>query len=95
MKTIQAHTWYTYTYKLGNKLLSDNTIDNSVNKFNLELFTNLGPDKWFYVIFKIRTADNVIRSISTLQRVNKLKSLDLIQIFTEFWNLKAENYEHF
>ena len=45
-----------------------------------------------FVIFKVRTTDNIIRSISTLQRVNSITKFTLIEYFYAHWDLKSDNY---
>ena len=88
-------SWNSYSYKLPNKLLTRAEISNALIKFNQSVFSSLSADQYVYIIFKVKTDDNIIRSISTVQRVNKLTSYDLIKVFIEHWELKTDNYEHF
>ena len=45
------------------------------------------------IIFKIQCDDNIIRSISSVQRINK--NTDISEEFIEFWELRKDNYQQF
>ena len=93
MKTTQE--WLTFRYKLSNKLLTVTEINLALIKFNNLIFSTYSENQFILIIFKIRTDENIIRSISTLQRVNKLSINDLKNVFIEYWELKADNYLQF
>nr|WVH37940.1 DNA polymerase [Dichomitus squalens] len=78
-----------------NKLITVSQIIGATNKFYAEVLSTLSDGQYLLIIFKIRTNENLIRSISTLQRVNKFIQDDLIAVFIEHWELKEENYKHF
>lgn len=85
--------WLTYTYKLPNNLLTSEQITNAVNDFNNNVLQYLSVDQYLLIIFKIKTADKILRSISVAQRINKFTNLT--ELFKEYWNLKLDNYQQF
>ena len=87
---MKKNTWSEFKYELHNKLISTSHINNAVNNFNTKILNQLSEDQYLLVIFKIKTDDNLIRSISTLQRINKSSKLQ--EVFNEYWNLKVDNY---
>lgn len=89
------NNWNSYSYKLPNKILTLTEINKALIKFKNSVFLNLTADQYIYIIFKVKTDDIIIRSISTVQRVNKLTFMDLMQVFIEHWGLKSENYLSF
>ena len=93
MKTTQE--WLTFRYKLSNKLLTVTEINLALIKFNNLIFSTYSENQFILIIFKIRTDENIIRSISTLQWVNKLSINDLKNVYIEYWALKADNYLQF
>nr|YP_010561575.1 hypothetical protein OSR58_mgp15 [Ganoderma flexipes]UYX56946.1 hypothetical protein [Ganoderma flexipes] len=95
METIKEWQWLTFRHELQNKLLTVTEISNALGKFKSFIFSSLPEDQFILIIFKIRTEENIIRSISTLQRVNKLNINDLRKVFIEYWALKKDNYEQF
>ena len=93
MKTTQE--WLTFRYKLSNKLLTVTEINLALIKFNNLIFSTYSENQFILIISKIRTDENIIRSISTLQRVNNLSIRELKVVFIEHWDLKKENYLQF
>ena len=93
MKTTQE--WLSFRYKLSHKLITNTEISNALLNFNEFILSSLSEDQFILVIFKIRTDENIIRSISTLQRVNNLSIRELKVVFIEHWDLKKENYLQF
>lgn len=89
----KKNKWLTYSYKLPNNLLGTEQINNAITDFNNTVLCNLSKDQYLLIIFKIKTDDNLIRSISVLQRINKFTELQ--EIFNEYWNLKIDNYIQF
>ena len=66
-------------------------IDQEHNLSYNELSTNEDPFK-LLIIFKIKTINNQIRSISYMQTINFQDIDQLKQLFIEFWNLRSEDY---
>ena len=85
--------WLTYSSKLPNNILTNEQITNAVNDFNCNVLEYLDKDQQLLIIFKIKTDDNLIRSISYLQKINKFT--DLTELFKEYWNLRIDNYQQF
>jgi DNA polymerase type B, organellar and viral len=95
MKTTHfKNKWNNFVYYLPNQILTDNHIEESLNKFKEELIINNLIDKtnYIYIQFKIKTSENIFRSISYMQRVNILEFYELLLIFKEFWNIKSSDY---
>ena len=93
MKTTQQ--WLTFRYKLSKKLITVTEVNNALIEFNNSIFSSLSENQFILIIFKVRTDENIIRSISTLQRVNKLSINQLKYVFIEHWDLKKDNYVQF
>src|SRR5271168_531804 len=79
--TISFNKWHDFYFKLESQLLSD--------KLKCELENK---DPLILIQFKIKIDNNNNRSISFLQTVKFDELDDLIDIFTEFWNLRDEDY---
>ena len=60
------NNWNSYSYKLPNKILTLTEINKALIKFKNSVFLNLTADQYIYIIFKVKTDDNIIRSISTV-----------------------------
>ena len=90
-----TNKWINYNYNLPNNLLSMDIIEDAINKFIEVELKNISNNKYFFIMFKIKTSDNIIRNISSVQRIKKGELPDLIEIFQEYWNLKSDNYQQF
>lgn len=69
---IVPNKWYTYKYILTNKILSEKDIELSINGFIKTIFNELSINQYLLIILKIKTEDKLNRTISTVQRINKL-----------------------
>ena len=87
--------WHKYSNKLPNYIYNQVNLELFVSKFYLEILSKLRDDQFMLIIFRIKTDDNLIRNISPLQRINKLDKDFLLDSFTEYWNLKSDNYIQF
>ena len=85
--------WLTYTYKLPNNILTSEQITNAVNDFKTTVLQPLSDDQYLLIIFKIQCDDNLIRSISSVQRINK--NTDISEEFIEFFEIRMDNYQQF
>ena len=90
---IQTNTWLSYTYKLTNNILTVSLINRAVTDFKNTVLDKLSEDQYLLIIFKIKCSDNLIRSISTVQRINKISNVE--EVFTEYWSLRSDNYLQF
>ena len=55
----------------------------------------MSNNQYLLIIFKIKTEDKLHRTISTVQRINKLDKYELLSVFNEYWILKSNNYVQF
>ena len=94
-ENILSNHWSTYKYNLPNNILSHISIDLAFTKFNEDILSKLDENQYLLVLFKIKTGDNLFRTISSLQRVNKNDREVLLNSFYEYWDLKYENYLQF
>lgn len=83
--------WLDYHYDLDNKILSDNQIANAINSL-FESFVDISLETYISIQFKIKLTNNQYRSVSYLQTVKLTEKEDLIEIFSEFWNLRDQDY---
>ena len=84
--------WINYIYPLFNKIVTKNSIEKALIKFNSEVLNKLEEGDYILIIFKVKISNGPFRSISTLQKVNKLEFNKLIDIFIEYWNIKSSEY---
>lgn len=87
--------WQEFKYTLPNKLVSPYHIQTAISNFAESILSKLSDSHYLLIIFKIRTEDNLLRSISVVQKVNKLQLDNLIEVFIEYWQLKIDNYHQF
>lgn len=92
---IVPYKWYTYKYVCTNNILTENDIDLAINGFINTIFNELSNNQYLLIIFKIQTEDKLCRTISTMQRINKLDKNELLSVFNEYWILKSNNYAQF
>lgn len=92
---IVPNKWYTYKYILTNKILSEKDIELSINGFIKTIFNELSINQYLLIILKIKTEDKLNRTISTVQRINKLDKYEWLSVFNEYWKLKSNNYVQF
>ena len=85
--------WLSFTYSLANNLCSGEHISAALKDFHRTVLQYLSNDKCLLIIFKIQCDDNIIRSISSVQRINK--NTDISEEFIEFWELRKDNYQQF
>jgi|SRR5271168_55592 len=91
--TISFNKWHDFYFKLESQLLSDKLINHSLTLLWDKLKCELeNKDPLILIQFKIKIDNNNNRSISFLQTVKFDELDDLIDIFTEFWNLRDEDY---
>jgi len=96
--------WQDYYFKLDTAsslhlqnrgLVTPLKISLAFETFKEKLFSEFIEDKSnikLLILFKIKTKNNQIRSISYMQTIN-LEDIDqLKQLFIEFWNLRSEDY---
>ena len=92
-ENILSNHWSTYKYNLPNNILSHISIDLALNKFNEDILSKMNENQYLLVLFKIRTEDNLFRTISSLQKITKKEDKELLlESFYEYWDLKYENY---
>ena len=92
---IVPYKWYTYKYILNNNILTEKDIKLAINGFMNTIFNELPNNQYLLIIFKIQTEDKLHRTISTVQRINKLDKYELLSVFNEYWILKSNNYVQF
>ena len=92
---IVPYKWYTYKYILNNNILTEKDIKLAINGFMNTIFNELPNNQYLLIIFKIKTEDKLHRTISTVQRINKLDKYELLSVFNEYWILKSNNYVQF
>ena len=92
---IVPYKWYTYKYILNNNILTEKDIKLAINGFMNTIFNELSNNQYLLIIFKIKTEDKLHRTISTVQRINKLDKYELLSVFNEYWILKSNNYVQF
>ena len=92
---IVIYKWYTYKYILNNNILTEKDIKLAINGFMNTIFNELPNNQYLLIIFKIKTEDKLHRTISTVQRINKLDKYELLSVFNEYWILKSNNYVQF
>ena len=85
--------WLSFTYSLANNLCSGEDISAALKDFHRTVLQYLSNDQCLLIIFKIQSHDNIIRSISSVQRINK--NTDISEEFIEFWELRIDNYQQF
>ena len=92
-ENILSNHWSTYKYNLPNNILSHISIDLALNKFNEDILSKMNENQYLLVLFKIRTEDNLFRTISSIQKITKKEDKELLlESFYEYWDLKYENY---
>ena len=92
--------WTDFTYNIDSKIISDNLIRRSLNKFRSQLnnlLFNYKPMSYpssikILILFKIKSINYQYRTITPLQIVNIEDFNYLYDLFIEFWNLKTEEY---
>ena len=84
--------WEVFSYKISDPILTNINILFALMTFFNSIPSYFSRNRMMLIIFKVRTTDNIIRSISTLQRVNEWTKWTLIEIFNAHWELKSENY---
>ena len=92
---IVPYKWYTYKYILNNNILTEKDIKLAINGIMNTIFNELPNNQYLLIIFKIKTEDKLHRTISTVQRINKLDKYELLSVFNEYWILKSNNYVQF
>ena len=92
---IVPYKWYTYKYILNNNILTEKDIKLAINGFMNTIFNELPNNQYLLIIFKIKTEYKLHRTISTVQRINKLDKYELLSVFNEYWILKSNNYVQF
>ena len=85
--------WLSFTYSLANNLCSGEDISAALKDFHRTVLLNLSLDQYLLIIFKIQCDDNLIRSISSVQRINK--NTDISEEFIEFFEIRMDNYQQF
>lgn len=98
-KGFEVNKWKDFHYKLSSNLLSDNQISLALDYFKslilLPIITNKktkSSDLKLLILFKINTKNHQLRTISYMQTIELKDYSDLYLLFTEFWNLKNEDY---
>ena len=90
-KQLNFNKWQQFPYRLTNNVIGLGEIAQALNLFNKNVLDKL-TDQYILIIFKIRTSDNLYRTISSLQRINKDDRDKMLSLFREYWNLKIDNY---
>ena len=92
---VVPYKWYTYKYILSNNILTEKDIEVAIKGFMNTIINELSNNQYLLIIFKIKTEDKLHRTISTVQRINKLDKYELLSVFNEYWILKSNNYVQF
>ena len=92
---VVPYKWYTYKYILSNNILTEKDIEVAIKGFMNTIINELSNNQYLLIIFKIKTEDKLHRTISTVQRINKLDKYELLSVFNEYWILKTNNYVQF
>lgn len=79
-----------FIYPLENEILTTFSLTQAFNKFRESIVLN--KNEFMFIQFKIKTSDNLYKSISYIQTVRISDFDELLQIFNEFWNLKSSDY---
>ena len=92
---VVPYKWYTYKYILSNNILTEKDIEVAIKGFMNTIINELSNNQYLLIIFKIKTEDKLHRTISTVQRINKLDKYEILSVFNEYWILKTNNYVQF
>jgi hypothetical protein len=96
---LTINKWYDYYYDIEGQIITANVINKSLISFKSYLFKSellnnksLHNNRKIIILFKVKTINNQIRTISYMQTI-EIKDLDsLNKLFIEYWNLRDENY---
>lgn len=99
----QINKWIDFSYKIDSHILTNNQISLALDSLNsqellplLELYNkdNLASrdNLKLLIIFKIKTVNQQRRTISYMQTLGISEFNQLYEIFSEYWNLKTEDY---
>lgn len=101
----QINKWIDFSYKIDSQILTDNQISLALDSFNyqellplLESYnksyadTDTRDNLKLLIIFKIKTVNQQRRTISYMQTLGISEFNQLYEIFSEYWNLKTEDY---
>ena len=84
--------WNHYSHYLNGYILDKSSITHALTSFwNTININSLDQDQWIYIIFKVKFADDSFLSISYLQKVNKLQFNELLDVFIESFNFRADH----
>ena len=78
---IVPYKWYTYKYILNNNILTEKDIELSINGFINTILTELSNNQYLLIIFKIKTDDKIYRTISTMQKIQKMDKDEIFSVF--------------
>lgn len=90
---IKEYSWTKFTLANDTETLQTYSIERGLRLLWQSVFIKLEADQLFLIQFKIVSIDGSNRSISFVQTLTKNDLASAILIFSEFWNLKQENYE--
>ena len=85
--------WLDYEFKLKNRILTKIILKKSLTKLWDEQIKNLYKDKIILIQFKIKSGNDLFRSIYYVQNIKKSNFKELDEIFYEFWDTKSKNYK--
>ena len=89
--SIPFNKWQDFYFKLENNLLLEQHILFALNAL-FKTLINFPLDYRIVIQFKIKFYNFHFRSISYIQIVKLTEFNDLSELFTEFWNLRDEEY---
>lgn len=90
-KTLNRNRWIDFYFKLENQWLSQDQIHFALNDL-FSLFNKLALNTIILIQFKIKYDGNQFRSISYLQTIKLSEFSELLEIFTEFWSIRDQDY---
>jgi len=95
----QINKWNDFSYNINSNILTDNQIFLALDSLNsqeilplLESYNKERDNFKLLIIFKIKTVNQQRRTISYLQTLRISEFNKLYEIFSEYWNLKTEDY---
>jgi hypothetical protein len=95
MTKINVHSWQESIHDVNNQILTNELIVKSFKQFVLELnqlIKEKESKQKIIVQFKIELENGLIRTISRMQTITNNEYKLLLDIFTEYWSIKTEEY---
>ena len=98
LKNNKINNWEDYYYKINSVLIPNIHLKDGLNNFYKDIIIKYDKNSTFVIQFKIMILNEdkkkIFRSISFLQTIKVLDFNELLDIFSEFWDVKGLEYNY-